>query len=86
MDELARRWSWRLVDLAGASFLLMTIWDLAMLVDAYARMPAWEMLGGALIEAATRVLVTLAVWALAYRFVQFADDLRVLRRQRGDLP
>lgn len=84
MDALARAWSWRLVDLAGASFVLMTLWDLAMLIDAYARMPAWEMLGGALIEAATRVLVALAVWALAYRFVQLADDLRAQRRARGE--
>lgn len=83
MDGIARRWSWRLVDLAGTCVVLMTLWDLAMLVDAYARMPAWEMLGGALIEAATRVLVTLALWALAYRFVQLADDLRALRQDRG---
>lgn len=85
MDELARVWSWRLVDLAGASFVLTTLWDLAMLVNAYARMPAWEMLGGALIEAVTRVLVALAVWALASRFVQLADDLRAQRRPDGEL-
>lgn len=72
---------WWLIDIAALMYVAAVLYNLVSLTIAYARMPAWEMLGGALIEAGMQLFGALAVVALAYRFVQLSDDMSALRQR-----
>jgi hypothetical protein len=79
MHRLLRRSATFLVELAALLYLASTVYELVSQIIVYAHMPAWEMLGGSLIQAGSRIFAALALLAIVYRFIQLTDDMRQLK-------